>query len=113
MVDKETKKANALKNPAFVKNIGGYKDKKFASAAGKKGGVAAGKSIRARKTLKEALLDLLSEGDNQENMNRALFSKALDGDTKAFEIIRDTIGEKAADKIEGGVTFLDLVKDKS
>lgn len=46
-----------------------------------------------RKTLKEQLLLLLKDGDIQENLCLALIEKALDGDTKAFQIIRDTIGE--------------------
>ena len=63
------------------------------------GGKASGESRRARKTLKEELLLLLSEGDTQQNVSVALIQKALDGDTKAFEVLRDTIGEKPTEKI--------------
>lgn len=63
------------------------------------GGKASGESRRARKTLKEELLLLLSEGDTQKNVSVAMIQKALDGDTKAFEVIRDTIGEKPTEKI--------------
>ena len=63
------------------------------------GGKASGASRRARKTLKEELLLLLSEGDTQQNVSVALIQKALDGDTKAFEVLRDTIGEKPTEKI--------------
>lgn len=63
------------------------------------GGIASGESRRARKTLKEELLLLLSEGDTQQNVSVALIQKALDGDTKAFEVLRDTIGEKPTEKI--------------
>ena len=35
----------------------------------------------------------------QERMVFSLFIKALQGDTKAFEVIRDTIGQKPADKV--------------
>lgn len=63
------------------------------------GGKASVQARRARKTLKEELLLLLSEGDTQQNVSVALIQKALDGDTKAFEVIRDTIGEKPTDKI--------------
>lgn len=55
---------------------------------------------RARKTLKEELLMLLSEGDTQNKISVAQIVKALNGDTKAFEVIRDTIGEKPTDKVE-------------
>ena len=54
----------------------------------------------ARKTLKEELLLLLSEGNTQNKLSLALIEKAMNGDTKAFEVIRDTIGEKPTDKIE-------------
>ena len=64
------------------------------------GGIASGESRRARKTLKEELLLLLSEGDTQKTVSVALLKKAMDGDTKAFEVLRDTIGEKPVDKVE-------------
>lgn len=61
-----------------------------------------------RKTLREELLALLS-GDivdrkgrtvqAQTAMSNALLKEALQGNTKAFEIIRDTIGEKPVDKV--------------
>ena len=35
----------------------------------------------------------------QHAISVALIQKALQGDTKAFEIIRDTIGEKPAEKV--------------
>lgn len=57
-------------------------------------------NIAKRKTLKEELLLLLSQGNTQEKISLALISKALNGDTKAFEVIRDSIGEKPTDKIE-------------
>ena len=57
-------------------------------------------NIAKRKTLKETLLLMLSEGKTQDNITLALLSKAQKGDTKAYEVIRDTIGEKVADKLE-------------
>lgn len=53
-----------------------------------------------RKTLKEELIALLSMNGNQERMSLAVLEKALDGNLKAFETIRDTIGEKAPEKVE-------------
>ena len=64
------------------------------------GGKKSGESRRARKTLKEELLLLLSEGDTQKSVTVALLQKAMDGDVKAFEVLRDTIGEKPVDKVE-------------
>lgn len=64
------------------------------------GGRKSGESRRARKTLKEELLLLLSEGETQKSVSVALLQKAMDGDVKAFEVLRDTIGEKPVDKVE-------------
>lgn len=63
------------------------------------GGIASGEARRKRKTLKEELLLLLSDGDTQQSVTLALIEKAMTGDTKAFEVIRDTIGEKPIDKV--------------
>lgn len=67
---------------------------------GKKGGEKSGEARRARKTLKEELLALLSSGDIQNKISVALLKKALKGNIKAFEVLRDTIGEKPTDKQE-------------
>lgn len=76
---------------------------------GRKGGKASGESKRARKTLREELLALLSQEIKDENgnpvntqvaMSTSLIKEALGGNTKAFELVRDTIGEKPVDKVE-------------
>lgn len=72
---------------------------------GRKGGIKSGEAKRARKTLREELLMLLAEDDIQNRISVALISEAMEGNkagsvTKAFEVIRDTIGEKPVDKIE-------------
>lgn len=66
----------------------------------KKAGIKSGQVRRARKTLKEELLLLLSDGDIQNKISVALLKKAQKGNIKAFEVIRDTIGEKPTDKTE-------------
>ncbi len=75
--------------------------KKLGAAGGKKSGEAR----RARKKLKEELeilLEMQAKGDKtyQEQIVLALVKRAQKGDTKAFEVIRDTIGEKPVDKQE-------------
>lgn len=69
----------------------------------RKAGKKSGEVRRERKLLRDELLLLLSTGNTQEKISLALIQKAIKGDTKAFEIIRDTIGEKPTDKqiIEG------------
>ena len=71
----------------------------------KKAGIKSGEKRRERKALKEELLLLLSTGDTQKKLSVALIEKAMNGEVKAFEVIRDTIGEKPRDKqeITGGV----------
>lgn len=74
------------------------------------GGIASGESRRARKTLKEELLLLLSEGDTQKSVSVALLQKAMDGDVKAFEVLRDTIGERPVDRVQATQTVVDMSK---
>lgn len=65
-----------------------------------KGGKARAKKMQEQKTLKEELLLLLAEGDTQKKISLALIKKALQGDIKAFEVIRDSTGQKPTDKQE-------------
>ena len=83
-----------------------------AREAGRKGGKKSGEVRRARKTLREELLDLLnvtskdSEGKEhtqQEHISAALIKEAKGGNVRAFETIRDTIGEKQQEKVEVAV----------
>ena len=65
-----------------------------------KGGKARAKKQKELKTLKDELLLLLAQGNTQEKISLALIQKALNGDTKAFEVIRDTTGQKPTEKQE-------------
>ena len=65
-----------------------------------KAGKASVEARRKRKTLREELLALLEKGEYQEKISTALIGRAMTGDTKAYEVIRDTIGEKPTDKVE-------------
>ena len=69
------------------------------------GGKKSGEVRLARKTFKEEFTTLLEAVNNKGESNNkaitmALMQRALRGDTKAFEIIRDTIGEKPTDKVD-------------
>ena len=81
-----------------------------AAKNGRKGGIASGEARRARRTIRAELEELLSKhpvndrGEEspmsyQSAVIAALLKKALKGDTKAFELIRDTVGEKPAERI--------------
>lgn len=95
---------------ANEQNLKPVSSKKEARERGRKGGLASVEARRKRKTLKEELLLMLSEGETQKSVTLALIEKAMSGDTKAFEVIRDTIGEKPADKVETKQTVLDMSK---
>ena len=91
-------------------NLRPVRTKSEARTRGRSGGLASGEARRARITLRAALEELLSMPvkdesgiETGETMQHAiavaLIEKALKGDTKAFEIIRDTIGEKPVERI--------------
>ena len=80
-----------------------YSDKTVEIA--RKGGIASGKAKRRKKQLKEELEILLAMTDKndktiQEKICFALIKKASEGDTKAFEIVRDTIGQGIQQKVQ-------------
>ena len=89
-------------NMANESNLKPVRSKEEAREKGRKGGIASGKARRERKTLKDELLALLEAGDTQKNLSLALIQQALDGNTKAFEVIRDTVGEKPVDSLKLG-----------
>lgn len=80
---------------------------------GRKGGIASGIARRERKTLREELLLLLQKNESQERISLALLQKALDGDIKAYEVIRDTIGEKPVEKTQNevNVSYENMIKE--
>lgn len=88
---------------ANEKNLKPVRTTSEARKKGKAGGIKSGKVRAERKTLKEELLLLLSMGNNQNKMSVTLLERAIAGDTKAFEIIRDTIGEKPTEKVQANV----------
>ena len=80
---------------------------KEARENGRKGGIASGEARRKKKLLKECI-DCLLEEDVEENgktMSGAealavkLFEEARNGNVKAFEVLRDTAGQKPAEKV--------------
>lgn len=78
---------------------------------GRKGGQASGKARRRKKELKELLELALSqpsgivEGeDNYTAITVGLVQKAIQGDTKAYEVIRDTLGQKPVEQVQSDIT---------
>lgn len=97
-------------------------------AIAKKGGIASGKARREKKMMRETLEILLSmplkngreadvesiknfaalKGKNisvQEAIMIAQIQKAMKGDTKAAEYVRDTVGEKPDNKVNMDVSL--------
>jgi hypothetical protein len=75
---------------------------------GQKGGIASGEARRNKKLLRDCLEILLEKemkGKNGETMTGAealatkLFAEAMKGNVKAFEVLRDTAGQKPVEKI--------------
>ena len=98
---------------AGKENLRPVSSKDEARERGRKGGLASGEARRKRKTLKEELLSMLSDGDIQEKISIALINEAINGNnagsvTKAFEVIRDTIGERPVEKVQATQTVVDM-----
>lgn len=78
------------------------------------GGKASGEARRERKAFKDALLLALETEQDGKTIQDigidSLMSKYKSGDLKAFEIVRDTIGEKPTDKQEVKVVETDWFK---
>lgn len=73
---------------------------------GRKGGINSGKARKRKKELKELLELALSQPseiageDNYFAIVTALVNEGKAGNTKAFEVIRDTLGQKPTEKLE-------------
>ena len=94
---------NAGKN-GIKTRFNGNERQKAASDAGKKSGESRSGHIvaRFRRIGQEEISD-----DDIRDMFKALKTKGKDGDPRAFELIRDTLGEKPTDTMEisGGEPF--------
>lgn len=81
---------------------------KLSQEEAKRGGIASGEARRAKRDLRralEALLEKEIKSSNGEVLSGAeaialkQVEKALRGDTKAFEVVRDTVGQKPVEKV--------------
>lgn len=93
-------------NPNSRKNLKTFdtRSKEEVREINARGGRASGETRRRRKTLREELLALLEDEKIQESMALALVQESIKGNSsgsvvRAFESIRDTIGEKPTEKI--------------
>lgn len=93
---------------ANEKNLKPARTKSEARALGAAGGKKSGEARRKKKTMRE-LLEIAMElpsGDKTtaEAITAALLDKALSGDVKAYEVVRDTLGESPKIKMDGQVS---------
>lgn len=65
------------------------------------GGIASGKARRENKLIKDRILERMGETD-WDTMIDNLIERAS-ADTKSFEVLRDTIGQKPTEHIEADV----------
>ena len=103
-----------------VENLKPVQSKDEARERGRKGGLRSGEVRRKKRTLKEQMETLLSLPVKDENtksfieslgidpdtidnataITLSIYQEALKGNTKAYELIRDTLGEKPSDKLQ-------------
>lgn len=93
---------------ANEQNLKPVRNKSEARERGIKGGKASGEARRKKKLLKECLDALLEKeyvdkkgkkATGAETLALTVFQKAQRGDLKAFELVRDTAGQKPIDKV--------------
>lgn len=85
---------------------------KLSQDEAKKGGIASGEARRRKRDIRKAL-EILLEKDYTDKRGNTMsgaeaialkqLEKALKGDTKAFEVVRDTVGQKPVEKHEQNV----------
>lgn len=82
---------------------------KLSQEEAKKGGINSGKARRQKKLLRECLEILLEKemtdkkGETMsgaEALSAKLFKEAMKGNVKAFEVLRDTAGQKPVEKVQ-------------
>ena len=91
---------------------------KFTQEEAKKGGRASAEARRNRASLRKALEVILEtervdkksgmKMTGAEAMALELFKLAMKGDVRAWEVLRDTAGQKPADKVQSTAKVLDM-----
>ena len=91
---------------ANEKNLVPIKKGELSSEEAKRRGSAGGKKSaqvrRENKLIKDRILERMGESDWDTLIDNLIERASVD--TKSFEVLRDTIGQKPTDKIEADVT---------
>ena len=107
---KKTKAVNIVANEKNLVPFTSEQSHEEAVKNGRKGGKASAEARRNRKTLKEELLLMLEDEAVQQSVASALIAQARKGNVKAFETLRDTIGEAPVEKVQTTQTVVDMSK---
>lgn len=99
-----------MANEKNLKPFTSDQSREEAAKNGAKGGKASGEARRRKRDLKLAIQQLLESDikdkrtgeimSGAEALAVAQFRKAMKGDTKAFEVLRDTSGQAVVQKVE-------------
>ena len=92
-----------------TKNLRPVLTSEEAKKRGSMGGKRCAEAKRERKRLRELLEIALAQpcdtkGTHAEAITSALVARALTGDVRAYEVIRDTLGEKPKDEVAQDMT---------
>ena len=82
---------------ANEQNLKPVRTKEEARERGRNGGIASGKARKENKLIKDRILERMGETD-WDLMIEKLIERATE-DTKSFEVLRDTIGQKPKDTV--------------
>lgn len=104
-----------------LKKFTSEQSREKAKENGKKGGIASGEAKRRKRDLKLAMQALL-EADvkdkrtgevmsGAEAIALAQYRKAMKGDAKAFELVRDTSGQSVVQKVAIAEVDNDIIKE--
>jgi hydroxymethylpyrimidine pyrophosphatase-like HAD family hydrolase len=101
-----------------VENLKPVKSKEEARERGRNGGIASGERRREIKSFKEelklALSIIMEDGKSMhEHITLALLNEAKKGDVRAYETVRDTMGEAPDDKSNVAAPVVNIVLRRS
>ena len=82
-----------------------------AQAIGRKGGIKSGEARKEKKLFKDEILKRMGETDWNEMVDK-LIARAKNN-SKDFEVLRDTVGQKPKEEIEAKITksYEDYIKE--
>lgn len=115
MAEAKKKHPNSLKNLMPIEEVNSRRTREQHSEDSRKAGKASAQKKKDTRTLKEIALALMAEQANEEDikklnlpegvskglvMTAAVLKKAMDGDNKAYEVLRDTAGQMPTKEVQ-------------